>query len=132
LAAKALGQLVERVSGEWQVSEVVELPGKDGKKTYQVILVKDRKEQMVKSFDEVKAAVEKLALAAKRAKVAAEWIAQLKKETPIENKIDEVIKSLTPKKEEPATQQAAPEGEKTESAGQQPAGNQPAAPAEKK
>jgi len=114
-------------AGEWQVSEVVEVPGQDGSKTYQVILVKDRKEAVTKEFEEVKNEAEKLALAAKRAKVAADWIEQLKKETPIENKIVEVLESLAPK-EEPATQQAQPtdEGATQET---QPAGDTQEAPA---
>jgi len=117
-------------AGDWQVSEVVEVPGKDGAKTYQIILVKDRKDSVTKEFEEVKTEAEKLALASKRAKMAAEWIEQLKKETPIENNIVEVLKSLTPKEEsqekqaQPATQQAQPADQSGK-----PAENQSEAPA---
>lgn len=111
-------------AGDWQASEVVEVPGQDGSKTYQVILVKDRKEAVTKAFEEVKAEAEKLALASKRAKTAADWIEQLKQETPIENKVVEVLEGLAPKQEEPATQQAEPSEQ-----GEQPAENQPETPA---
>jgi len=97
-------------AGEWGVSEVVELPGQDGEKSYMVVLVKDRKAEVKKPFEEVKDEAERLALAAKRAKLAAEWIEQLKQEVGVENKIVEVLESLTPKSEEPATEEA-PEGE---------------------
>jgi len=120
-------------AGEWQVSEVVEVPAQDGSKTYQVILVKDRKEAVTKAFEEVKAEAEKLALAAKRAKVAADWIEQLKKETPIENKIVEVLESLAPKKESQVEEgQPTAQQEEAEPANQeeQPGENQPEAPAE--
>jgi len=120
-------------AGEWQVSEVVEVPAQDGSKTYQVILVKDRKEAATKAFEEVKAEAEKLALAAKRAKVAADWIEQLKKETPIENKIVEVLESLAPKKESQVEEgQPTAQQEEAEPANQeeQPGENQPEAPAE--
>ncbi len=114
-------------AGDWEVSEVIEVPDQNGNKTYQVVLVKDRKDAVTKDFEEVKAEAEKLALADKRAKVAADWIEQLKKETPIENKIVEVLESLAPKKEEPATEQAQPanEGAQPAESGQEaPAGSQ--------
>ncbi len=96
-------------AGDWQVSEVIEVPGEKNQKTYQVVLVKDKKDAVTKSFEEVKSEAEQLALAAKRAKAAADWISELKKQAKIENKIEDVIKELTPKKEQPATQ-SAPSG----------------------
>ncbi|WP_457637111.1 peptidyl-prolyl cis-trans isomerase [Oceanithermus sp.] len=119
-------------AGDWEVSEVVEVPGQDGAKTYQVILVKDRKDAVTKAFEEVKAEAEKLALAAKRAKVAADWIEQLKKETPIENKIVKVLESLAPKKEEqtqPENQQAQPAQPDTQQAQPENQGAQQETPA---
>ncbi len=117
-------------AGEWQVSEVIEVPGQDGKKVYQVVLIKDRKQAITKTFEEVKPEVEKLALAAKRAKLAAEWIEKLKKETPIENKIVEVIQSLAPKKEEQSTTEKKPATEQEAPAGKTSSGEEkPAAPA---
>jgi len=113
-------------AGDWEVSEVVEVPTEDGGKIYQVILLKDRKDAVTKEFEEVKAEVEQLALADKRARTAAEWIEQLKQETPIENKIVEVLESLAPKQEEPATQQAQPseqENQPAEETQEAPAGN---------
>jgi hypothetical protein len=93
-------------AGEWGVSEVVELPGQDDQKTYMVVLVKDKKAEVKKPFEAVKDEAERLALAEKRAKEAAAWIEQLKQEAGVENKIVEVLESLAPKTEEPATQQA--------------------------
>ncbi|HHO57661.1 peptidyl-prolyl cis-trans isomerase [Oceanithermus desulfurans] len=93
-------------AGGWGVSEVVELPGQDNQKTYMVVLVKDKKAEVKKPFEAVKAEAEQLALAAKRAKLAAEWIDQLKQEAGVENRIVDVLGSLAPKTEEPATQQA--------------------------
>ena len=93
-------------AGGWGVSEVVELPGQDNQKTYMVVLVKDKKAEVKKPFEAVKAEAEQLALAAKRAKLAAEWIDQLKQEAGVENRIVDVLGSLAPKTEEPATPQA--------------------------
>ncbi|HGY08943.1 MAG TPA: peptidyl-prolyl cis-trans isomerase [Oceanithermus profundus] len=102
-------------AGDWGVSEVVELPGAEGEKSYMVVLVKDKKAEVRKPFEEVKDEAEQLALAAKRAKLAAEWIDQLKQEAGVENKIVEVLESLKPK-EEPATQQAPEPGAPAEEA----------------
>lgn len=114
-------------AGDWGVSEVVELPGQDGQKTYMVVLVKDKKPEVKKPFDEVKSEAEQLALAAKRAKLAAEWVDQLKKEAGVENKIVEVLQSLTPETKEPTTQQAPAESTPAQQpSDQQPAEQQPA------
>ncbi|WP_456410589.1 peptidyl-prolyl cis-trans isomerase [Oceanithermus sp.] len=98
-------------AGEWSVSEVIETSDANGQKVYQVVLVKDKKPEVKKPFEQVKDEAEQLALAAKRAEAAAAWIEELKAQTPIENKIAEVLAELTPPApdQQPATE-TAPEG----------------------
>jgi len=78
-----------------KVSDVVKLGDKD----FEVVIVKEVTPAKVRPFEEVKDEVEKLALAEKRAEVAKKWIEELKKSAKIENRIQEVLAELAPKKE---------------------------------
>jgi len=117
-------------AGDWGVSEVVELPGPEDEKTYMVVLVKDKKAEVKKPLEEVEDEARELALAAKRKKVAADWIEELKKEAGVENKIVEVLGSLVPEPEESATgdesEESAPAKEEAPSESQPAGEDQPA------
>ncbi len=75
-----------------EISDVVKLD--DG--SFQVLIVNDRKAEVLKSFDEVKDQARIQALAQKRSTEAQKWVAEVRKQAKVENTLDKVIKSLTP------------------------------------
>ncbi|WP_337844089.1 peptidyl-prolyl cis-trans isomerase [Thermus sp.] len=88
-----------------EVSEAVKL--EDG--TFVVLLISDRKPEVLKPFQEVAEEAKERVIAKKRSEKAQALIQELRKKAQIENRLQEVLAELTPKKEEAPAQEKAPE-----------------------
>lgn len=96
-----------------EVSEVVKL--EDG--SFQVLIVNDRKAEELKTFDAVKDEARSQALAQKKGAEAQKWVAEITKNTKVENTLDKAIKALTPA---PAKTEAKPSTPSTGTASSTP------------
>lgn len=88
-----------------EVSEVVKL--EDG--TFVVLLISDRKSEVLKPFQEVAEEAKERVIARKRSEKAQALIQELRKKAQMENRLQEVLAELTPKTEEAPAQEKAPE-----------------------
>jgi parvulin-like peptidyl-prolyl isomerase len=82
-----------------EVSEVVKLD--DG--SFQVLIVNNRVAEKLKPFEEVADQAREQVLAQKRNKAAQAWVAELRKQTKVENNLNKVLAELTPKQTKPAS-----------------------------
>lgn len=91
-----------------EVSEVVKLENE----SYQVLIVNDRKAEVLRPFEEVKEEARQQVLASRRAEAARKWVEEVLKAAQVENNLQKVLASLTPKeepkKEAPETSPAQP------------------------
>ncbi|MBO1436098.1 peptidyl-prolyl cis-trans isomerase [Meiothermus sp. CFH 77666] len=78
-----------------EVSEVVKL--EDG--SYQVLIINDRKAEVLRPFEEVKEEARQQVLATRRAEAARKWVEEARKSIKVENNLQKVLASLTPKEE---------------------------------
>lgn len=81
------------------MSEVVKLD--DG--SYQVLIVNNRVAEKLKPFEEVADQAREQVLAQKRSKAAQAWVAELRKQTKVENSLNKVLAEITPKETKPAS-----------------------------
>lgn len=86
-----------------EVSEVVKLEDE----SFQVLIVNDRKAEQLRPFEEVKEEARQQVLATRRAEAAQKWIEEARKAAKVENNLQKVLTSLTPK-EEPKQEQPKP------------------------
>lgn len=86
-----------------EVSEVVKLEDE----SYQVLIVKDRKSEILRPFEEVKEQARRQVLASRRAEAAQKWAEEVRKAAKVENNLQKVLAALTPK-EEPKTNENQP------------------------
>ncbi|RDI95340.1 peptidyl-prolyl cis-trans isomerase [Meiothermus sp. QL-1] len=100
-----------------EVSEVVKL--EDG--SFQVLIVNDRKAEVLRPFEEVKEQARQQVLAARRAEAAQRWVEEVRKAAKVENHLQKVLTALTPKKEESGQKEETKPGE-----GQSPSNQTPA------
>ncbi len=100
LAKVVFGDAPKEKTGAGALSDVLKVGDKD----FQVVLVRSVTPGRERSFEEVKDEARALALAEKRAKAAQAWLEELKKQAKLENRLNEVLAKLAPKKE----QEAAP------------------------
>ncbi|MER3537031.1 MAG: peptidylprolyl isomerase [Thermus sp.] len=84
-----------------EVSEVVKL--EDG--TFAVVIVNNRKAEVLRPLAEVYEEAKAMALAQKRAKAAQAWVEELRKKTKVENRLNQVLSELAPKQ---PSQEVAP------------------------
>ncbi|WP_243028808.1 peptidylprolyl isomerase [Thermus albus] len=82
-----------------EVSEVVKL--EDG--TFAVLLIKDRKPEVLKPFSEVVEEAKQRVILNKRQQKAQALVQELRKAAKIENRLGQVLAELTPKTQEPET-----------------------------
>jgi parvulin-like peptidyl-prolyl isomerase len=91
-----------------EVSEVVKLEDQ----SFQVLLVNERKAEVLRPFEEVKEQARQQVLAARRAEAAQKWVEEARKAAKVENNLQKVLTALTPKEEpkqeEPKTDQNQP------------------------
>jgi len=91
-----------------EVSEVVKLEDQ----SFQVLLVNERKAEVLRPFEEVKEQARQQVLAARRAEAAQKWVEEARKAAKVENNLQKVLTALTPKEEpkqeEPKTNQNQP------------------------
>lgn len=91
-----------------EVSEVVKLEDQ----SFQVLIVNDRKAEVLRPFEEVKEQARQQVLASKRAEAAQKWVEEVRKAAKVENNLQKVLAALTPKeepkKEEPKTNEKQP------------------------
>jgi len=91
-----------------EVSEVVKLEDQ----SFQVLLVNERKAEVLRPFEEVKEQARQQVLAARRAEAAQKWVEEVRKAAKVENNLQKVLTALTPKEEpkqeEPKTNQNQP------------------------
>jgi len=87
-----------------RVSDVIKVNDKD----YEVVIVREVRPEVVRSFEEVRDQARQLALAEKRAEAARRWIEELKKAAKLENRLQAVLEELAPKTEEGSTQDQSP------------------------
>lgn len=99
-----------------EVSEVVKL--EDG--SYQVLIVNDRKAEVLRTFEEVKEEARQQVLATRRSEAARKWVEEARKNIKVENNLQKVLTSLTPKEE--------PKQEEPKTNGNQPGTNTPSNP----
>lgn len=99
-----------------EVSEVVKL--EDG--SFQVLLVNDRKAEQLRPFEEVKEQARQQVLSTRRAEAAQKWVEEARKAAKVENNLQKVLTSLTPKEE--------PKKEEPKPSENQPGTNTPANP----
>ncbi|WP_337867841.1 peptidyl-prolyl cis-trans isomerase [Meiothermus sp.] len=96
-----------------EVSEVVKL--EDG--SFQVLIVGERKAEVLRPFEEVKDEARQQVLATRRAEAAQKWVEEVRKAAKVENNLQKVLTALTPKeepkKEEPKTNENQPSGNQT-------------------
>ncbi len=78
-----------------EVSEVVKLEDE----SYQVLIVNERKAEVLRPFEEVKEEARQQVLASRRAEAAQKWIEEVRKAAKVENKLQAVLTALTPKEE---------------------------------
>lgn len=102
-----------------EVSEVVKLEDQ----SFQVLLVNERKAEVLRPFEEVKEQARQQVLAARRAEAAQKWVEEARKAAKVENNLQKVLTALTPKEE--------PKQEKPKTNQNQPGNNQnnPSTPA---
>jgi parvulin-like peptidyl-prolyl isomerase len=91
-----------------EVSEVVKLEDE----SHQVLIVNDRKAEVLRPFEEVKEEARQQVLASRRAEAAQKWVEEVRKAAKVENNLQKVLSALTPKeepkKEEPSTNSTQP------------------------
>jgi parvulin-like peptidyl-prolyl isomerase len=80
-----------------EVSEVVKLEDE----SFQVLIVNDRKTEVLRPFEEVREEARQQVLATRRAEAAQKWVEEVRKAAKVENNLQKVLTALTPK-EEPA------------------------------
>ncbi|MCS7057806.1 MAG: peptidyl-prolyl cis-trans isomerase [Meiothermus sp.] len=94
-----------------EVSEVVKL--EDG--SFQVLIVNDRKAEVLRPFEEVKEEARQMLLATRRAEAAQKWVEERLKAAKVENNLQKVLATLTPKeepkREESGSGSSAPQGQ---------------------
>lgn len=94
-----LDRLVFRVKDSFpkgpagEVSEVVKL--EDG--SFAVVIVNNRKAEVLRPLSEVYEEAKALALSQKRSRAAQAWVEELRKKAKIENRLNQVLAELTPK-----------------------------------
>lgn len=99
-----------------EVSEVVKLEDE----SFQVLLVNDRKAEQLRPFEEVKEQARQQVLSTRRAEAAQKWVEEARKAAKVENNLQKVLTSLTPKEE--------PKKEEPKPSENQPGTNTPANP----
>lgn len=99
-----------------EVSEVVKL--EDG--SFQVLLVNDRKAEQLRPFEEVREQARQQVLSTRRSEAAQKWVEEARKAAKVENNLQKVLTSLTPKEE--------PKKEEPKPSENQPGTNTPANP----
>jgi len=77
------------------VSEVVKLEDE----SYQVLIINDRRAEILRPFEEVKEQARQQVLAIRRAEAAQKWLEEVRKAAKVENRLEEVLAALTPKEE---------------------------------
>ncbi|MFN3369736.1 MAG: peptidylprolyl isomerase, partial [Thermus sp.] len=82
-----------------EVSEVVKL--EDG--TFAVLIIKDRKPEVLKPFNQVVEEAQQRVVLNKRQRKAEALVQELRKAAQIENRLSQVLAELTPKTQEPET-----------------------------
>lgn len=96
-----------------EVSEVVKLEDE----SHQVLIVNDRKAEVLRPFEEVKEEARQQVLASRRAEAAQKWVEEVRKAAKVENNLQKVLSALTPKeepkKEEPSTNPTQPGSNQT-------------------
>ena len=78
-----------------EVSEVVKLEDE----SYQVLIINDRRAEILRPFEEVKEQARQQVLAIRRAEAAQKWLEEVRKAAKLENRLEEVLAALTPKEE---------------------------------
>ncbi len=78
-----------------EVSEVVKLEDE----SYQVLIVNERKAEVLRPFEEAKEEARQQVLAARRAEAAQKWVEEVRKAAKVENRLQAVLTALTPKEE---------------------------------
>jgi parvulin-like peptidyl-prolyl isomerase len=78
-----------------EVSEVVKLEDE----SYQVLIINDRRAEILRPFEEVKEQARQQVLAIRRAEAAQKWLEEVRKAAKVENRLEEVLAALTPKEE---------------------------------
>jgi ABC-type Fe3+-hydroxamate transport system substrate-binding protein len=90
------------------VSEVVKLEDE----SYQVLIINDRRAEILRPFEEVKEQARQQALAIRRAEAAQKWLEEIRKAAKVENRLEEVLAALTPK-EEPKPNESQPSNDQS-------------------
>jgi parvulin-like peptidyl-prolyl isomerase len=91
-----------------EVSEVVKLEDE----SYQVLIINDRRAEILRPFEEVKEQARQQALAIRRAEAAQKWLEEVRKAAKVENRLEEVLAALTPK-EEPKPNESQPSNDQS-------------------
>jgi len=86
-----------------EVSEVVKLEDA----SFQVLIINDRKAEVLRPFEEVKEEARQQVLASRRAEAAQKWVEEARKAAKVENNLQKVLTALTPK-EEPKKEDSQP------------------------
>lgn len=86
-----------------EVSEVVKLEDE----RHQVLIVNDRKAEVLRPFEEVQEEARQQVLASRRAEAAQKWVEEVLKAAKVENNLQKVLAALTPK-EAPETSPTQP------------------------
>jgi parvulin-like peptidyl-prolyl isomerase len=91
-----------------EVSEVVKLEDE----SYQVLIINDRRAEILRPFEEVKEQARQQVLAIRRAEAAQKWLEEIRKAAKVENRLEEVLAALTPK-EEPKPNESQPSNDQS-------------------
>jgi len=91
-----------------EVSEVVKLEDE----SYQVLIINDRRAEILRPFEEVKEQARQQVLAIRRAEAAQKWLEEVRKAAKLENRLEEVLAALTPK-EEPKPNESQPSNDQS-------------------
>lgn len=91
-----------------EVSEVVKLEDE----SYQVLIINDRRAEILRPFEEVKEQARQQVLAIRRAEAAQKWLEEVRKAAKVENRLEEVLAALTPK-EEPKPNESQPSNDQS-------------------
>lgn len=82
--------------------------------SFQVLIVNDRKAEVLRPFEEVKEEARQQVLASRRAEAAQKWLEEVRKAAKVENNLQKVLAALTPKEEpkqeQPKTNESQPSG----------------------
>ena len=91
-----------------EVSEVVKLEDE----SYQVLIINDRRAEILRPFEEVKEQARQQVLAIRRAEAAQKWLEEVRKAAKVENRLEEVLAAPTPK-EEPKPNESQPSNDQS-------------------